>query len=74
MRTTLKLDDDVLQAARAVAERDGRTLGEVVSALARQGLRRAEVGPVRNGIPLLPARGGSPVTLDLVNRLRDEMP
>ena len=35
MRTTLQLDEDVLSAARALAERQGRTLGEVVSELAR---------------------------------------
>jgi hypothetical protein len=30
---------------------------------------------VRNGVPLLPRRkGASPVTLDLVNQLRDELP
>lgn len=32
MRTTLQLDEDVLAAARALAERKGRTLGEVVGA------------------------------------------
>ena len=73
-RTTLALDDDVIDAARAIAERDRRTIGEVVSDLARQTLRRREpAGRTRNGLPLLPSRGkpGS-VTLELVNRLRDE--
>lgn len=76
MRTTLSIDDDVLSAARHLAERDNKTLGEVLSGLARKGLAgrsgrvtRAE----RNGIPLLPAHGGAKaVTLELVNRLRDE--
>jgi hypothetical protein len=74
MRTTLTLDDDVAEAARSIAARDGRTLGDVVSDLARQSLRRR--GPAlttRNGLPLLPSRGkrGS-VTLELVNSIRDE--
>jgi len=75
MRTTLALDDDVLAAARALAERERKSLGEVVSALARQALRReAAVGQTRNGIPLLPSGvHGKPVTLELVNRLRDEL-
>jgi hypothetical protein len=40
MRTTLDLDDDVLRAARALAARERRSLGAVVSALARQSLQR----------------------------------
>ncbi len=39
MRTTLDLDADVLAAARAVARLEGRSLGRVVSALARRGLQ-----------------------------------
>ncbi|MDE2147315.1 MAG: CopG family transcriptional regulator [Burkholderiales bacterium] len=75
MRTTLTIDDDILAAARHLAERQQQTVGEVLSALARQGLARAGRGPrpERNGIPLL-ARGSAPVTLELVNLLRDELP
>jgi hypothetical protein len=76
-RTTLSLDDDVLDTARAIADRDRRTIGEVVSDLARRGIisGRGQTRRTRNGLPLLPSRGkpGS-VTLELVNRLRDEMP
>lgn len=77
MRTTLAIDDDVLVAARHLAERDRKTVGEVVSALARQGLSRGarSVRAARNGVPLLPLRKGAvPVTLELVNQLRDELP
>ena len=77
MRTTLAIDDDVLAAARHLAEREQRTIGEVISALARQGLSRAGRAPLpeRNGIPLLRGReDAQPVTLELVNRLRDEQP
>lgn len=38
MRTTLDLDDDVLQAARELADRLGKTMGQVVSDLARNSL------------------------------------
>lgn len=41
MRTTLTLADDVYQAARTLAESSGRSLGEVISTLARRGLRPA---------------------------------
>ena len=76
MRTTLKLDEDVLAAARALALQQDKTLGEVVSALARRGLRPVAAAPqVRNGIRLLPVREGArPATLELVNHLRDELP
>ena len=33
MRTTLALDDDVLEAARALARQQGRTLDAVISTL-----------------------------------------
>jgi hypothetical protein len=38
MRTTLSIADDVLFAAKSLARREGRTLGEVISDLARQAL------------------------------------
>ena len=75
MRTTLAIDDDILAAAKHLAEREGRTLGEVISSLARQSLARSETDARidRNGIPLLPSKNAaSPVTLELVNQLRDE--
>ena len=73
MRTTLELDDDVLESARDIARKDGSTLGKVISSLARKSLSE-EVRPrVRNGVPLLPVRKNTvPVTMELVNRLRDE--
>lgn len=75
MRTTLSLDDDVLLAAKAIAGQQGRSLGEVVSELARRSLQRPVSRAERNGIPLLAARPDSPpVTIDLVNALRDEAP
>ena len=76
MRTTLTIDDDVFAAARAVAERDNKSLGEVVSELARRGLNPPSAKPVseRNGIPLLPQRADArPVTMELVNKLRDDV-
>ena len=77
MRTTLSIDDDVLAAAKHLAEREQKTIGEVISALARQGLARSSrvARPERNGIPLLPrSKAMQPVTMELVNQLRDELP
>ncbi len=39
MRTTLNIDDDVLYAVKALARRQGRSAGEVLSDLARQALQ-----------------------------------
>lgn len=77
MRTTLAIDDDVLAAAKHLAEREQRSVGDVISSLARQGLARGSrsAKAERNGIPLLPSRKHAvPVTLELVNQLRDEQP
>lgn len=73
MRTTLSIDDDIVAQARALSQRDGRTLGEVISDLARQGMRKSPAfveGP--NGFLVLADRPtDGPVTLELVNELRD---
>ena len=76
MRTTLSIDDDVLTAAKGLAQAQHRSVGEILSALARQALRPvAPSGTVRNGVPLLqPRAGAAPVTPELVNLLRDELP
>ena len=75
IRTTLAIDDDVLAAARHLAERENKSVGEVISMLARSGLTRSSrLGrPQRNGSPVL-AAGETPITIELVNRLRDELP
>ena len=76
MRTTLTIDDDVLAMAKGLADRQHKSVGEVISALARQALKPANASrKIRNGVPLLPVRAGAePVTMALVNQLRDELP
>jgi hypothetical protein len=70
VRTTLVIDDDVLVAAKAIASAQQRSIGEVVSELARNALRKPAPPAIRNGIPLLPRRAGqAPVTLEMVNAL-----
>jgi hypothetical protein len=76
MRTTLAIDDDILAAAKELAGSERKSVGEVISALARKGLEPSRSRfRTRNGVPLLPRRpDGKPVTLEMVNRLRDELP
>jgi hypothetical protein len=75
MRTTLSIDDDVLSAAREMAAAQDKTVGEVISSLARQALIPAESRrKTRNDVPLLPVRVGTArVTSELVNQLREEL-
>jgi hypothetical protein len=74
VRTTLDIDDDVLQAAKELAGNRRKTTGKVLSDLARQALEPRGRQPIRNGVRLLPRRRSSSPkpTMDLVNRLRDE--
>lgn len=74
MRTTLEIDDDVLQAAKELANVHGKTAGQMVSELLRKALQPAPSRQrVRNGVPLLTRRPGAPVlTMDVVNALRDD--
>ncbi len=74
MRTTLDIDPDVLHIAKEMATLRKTTAGKVLSDLARQGLRPPDITPsTRNGVPLLPPRPGErPVSMKLVNKLRDQ--
>jgi len=75
MRTTLDIEDDVLLAAKELARRGGLSVGKVLSQLARQALTRHDGQTARDGVPLFPIQpDAGVVTLELVNRLRDEAP
>jgi hypothetical protein len=76
MRTTLSIDDDVLSAAKEMAAAQDKTVGEVISSLARRGLNPLESRrKTRNGVPLLPVGPGTKrVTSELVHQLREELP
>ena len=79
MRTTLQIDDDVLTAARVLARQRRRSVGDVISDLARHALSGAADGGSQNvlekrsGLPQLPLKAsGGVVDLERVNQLRDE--
>lgn len=76
MRTTVTIDDDVLAAAKGLAALEHKTVGEVISSLARKSLRSQQTSvQTRNGVPLLPIQPNArAATLELVNQLRDELP
>ncbi|MBS0399119.1 MAG: hypothetical protein JSR95_10630 [Proteobacteria bacterium] len=73
MRTTLEIDDDVLEAAKSLARQTDRTAGKVLSELARRSLTSAPVKPARSGVGgIVPfdSRGGL-VTNEQIDRLRE---
>ena len=77
MRTTLSLDDDVLLAVKDRARREQRSIGAVLSDLAREALtgRRGQAGVPDDdsffGFTPLPNRGGA-VSNTLIDQLREE--
>lgn len=51
MRTTIAIDDDVLEDARHIAAAEGRSVGAVISALARRALAPVQI-TVRGDLPV----------------------
>ena len=78
MRTTLDIHDDVLHAAKERAQRENKTLGEMISDLVRAALTAPPVQGVREpkavyGFKPFPRRGGI-VTNELIDKLLDDSP
>ncbi len=87
MRTTLDIADDILFAAKEMARREKKTLGEVVSDLARRAFTQPPADAENSasssaaagvstrlasyGIRPFPSSGGV-VTNELIDRIRDE--
>lgn len=72
MRTTLQIDDDVLESARILAAADGRTVGAVISDLARVTLRPTPLR-IDTDFPVFDvAPDAPPITTDDVARALDE--
>jgi hypothetical protein len=74
VRTTLDIDDDVLEAAKSLARQSDRTAGAVLSDLARRALtsaaaKSADVGV--GGFMPFESRGGL-VTNEQIDRLREQ--
>jgi hypothetical protein len=73
MRTTLNIDDDVLAAVKRLAAERKTTVGTMISILVRQSLQRPRAISgwlSRNGLPVLPKRGGV-VTTELIEKLAE---
>ena len=72
MRTTLDIADDVVAAAKELAAAERRSLGSVISELARRGLTPARV-EAEEGLPVIRVPPGTPaITPEMVRRALDE--
>ena len=72
MRTTLNLDDDIVIAAKELATGERRSLGAVISELARRGLTPARV-EADGGLPVISVPPGTPaITPEMVHRALEE--
>ena len=73
MRTTVQIDDDVLQAARVIADAEKRSIGKVISDLARRGLTPALRHSRDKGFPTFRVSpNAGPITGEMVARALEE--
>jgi len=73
MRTTLTIDDEMLEAARSLARSEGRTLGDVVSDLVRKGLAPEPRIALSRGFPVFEVSPEAPpITTERVREILDE--
>jgi hypothetical protein len=73
MRTTLRLDDDILELAARQAKLRGVSLGKTVSDLLRKGLNASTPAQDKGGLVVFHLPADSPkVTTDDVRRIETE--
>ena len=73
MRTTLQIDDEVLESARRRAETTGSTVDRVITALAREGLAPQLRELPKSASPVFEvAADAPPITPDMVRRALEE--
>jgi hypothetical protein len=74
MRTTLSLDDDVLQEVKAYAKNRNVPIGKAVSDLVRRGLHAPLRTRIVNGFHVVDLPPDTPpVTAEHIAKLRDEL-
>jgi hypothetical protein len=72
VRTTLDIADDVLLAARELAAEERRSIGAVITDLARRGLTPARVDTTGRFPVIRSPAGAPPITPEMVRRALDE--
>lgn len=73
MRTTVNIDDDVLEDARQIAAAEGRSVGAVLSSLARRALAPTPITENDSRFPVFDVPDGAPtITSEDVARALDD--
>lgn len=73
MRTTVDIDDDILQAARSLAKSRRVSLGTALSQLARKGLQPTPMLADNDLFPIFPCNTNDPpVTMEQVKEALEE--
>ena len=73
MRTTLHIDDDIYQAAKRIAEAERRSVGEVLSSLARKALAPRPYAVDEEGLPaFVVSESAAPLTMQMVTKALEE--
>jgi len=74
VRTTINLDDDVLETARSIARAEGRAMGAVLSDLVRRGLVPTQPRiDEEDGFPVFRVRQpAQPITAEMVRTALEE--
>ena len=73
MRTTLEIDDEVLDAAKSLARVEGKSIGKVISELSRRGLAPRPRTAMRGRFPVFEvSTGAPPLTAEMVQRADEQ--
>ena len=72
MRTTVTIDDDLYEAARSMAAAEGKTIGQVISALLRKALRPTSYSTIDEDIPAFRVSENAPPLTPEMVREADE--
>ncbi|MCY4449939.1 MAG: antitoxin [Chloroflexi bacterium] len=74
MRTTLNIDDEVLAAARSLAERNDSSLGAALSELARRGFKGAVIASDADAVVFRVPTDAQPFTSNDVSSWLSDWP
>jgi hypothetical protein len=73
MRTTVNIDDQVLEKVKEYGKKRGVTLGQAVSDLLYEGLEAQPKFKKRNGFTVLEiAPGSPPITTEMVKKIQED--
>ena len=73
MRTTLAIDDDVLEQVKIYAEQRSLSIGKAASDLLRKGISRPAPTHMENGLRVFSKSADEPlITTELIRRLESE--